>query len=111
MNRNSQEVKSAGTLVARFGSPELSGTSGRGGIAVNGKTGEIYVSSPGEGNPGEGKVYVLASAAPAVTAGVFSSPACNCRRAPVSTKMRGAEKQEQPATTSTKGVRAPGRPS
>ncbi len=69
MNRNSPEVKSAGTLVTRFGSPELSGTSGHGGIAVDGKTGEIYVSNPGEGNPGEGKVYVFASDAPAVTAG------------------------------------------
>ncbi len=66
MNRNSPEVKSAGTLIARFGSPELSGTSDHGGIAVNGKTGEIYVSNPGEG---EGKVYVFASDAPAVTAG------------------------------------------
>ncbi len=62
MNRNSEEGKSAGTLVARFGSPELSGTSGQGGIAVNGETGEIYVS-----NPGEGKVYVFGSDAPAVT--------------------------------------------
>jgi hypothetical protein len=69
MNRNSPEGKSAGTLVARFGSPELSGTSGHGGIAVNGKTGEIYVSNPGEGNPGEGKLYVFGSDAPAVTAG------------------------------------------
>ena len=48
MNRNSPEVKSAGTLVARFGSPELSGTSGQGGIAVDGTTGEIYVSNPGK---------------------------------------------------------------
>jgi DNA-binding beta-propeller fold protein YncE len=73
MNRNSPYSNglpvAAGTLVARFGSPELSGTSGHGGIAVNGKTGEIYVSNPGEGNPGEGKVYVFASGAPAVTAG------------------------------------------
>jgi DNA-binding beta-propeller fold protein YncE len=70
MNRNGRElVKSVGTLVARFGSPELSGTSGHGGIAVDGKTGEIYVSNPGEGNPGEGRVYVFGSDAPAVTAG------------------------------------------
>ncbi len=69
MNANSPNGIGAGTLVARFGSPELSGTSGQGGIAVNGKTGEIYVSNPGEGNPGEGKVYVFASDAPAVTAG------------------------------------------
>ncbi len=34
MNRNSNGGISAGTLVARFGSPELSGTSGQGGIAV-----------------------------------------------------------------------------
>ncbi len=64
MNRNSGPGKSAGTLVARFGSPELSGTSGQGGIAVDGKTGEIYVS-----NPANGKVYVFGSDAPAVTAG------------------------------------------
>jgi DNA-binding beta-propeller fold protein YncE len=69
MNQNSPEVKSAGTLVARFGSPEISGTSGHGGIAVDGKTGEIYVSNPGEGNPGEGKVYVFGSDAAAVTVG------------------------------------------
>jgi DNA-binding beta-propeller fold protein YncE len=64
MNANSPGGISAGTLVARFGSPELSGTSGQGGIAVNGKTGEIYIS-----NPANGKIYVFASDAPAVTAG------------------------------------------
>ncbi len=64
MNRDSGLGKSAGTLVARFGSPELSGTSGHGGIAVDGKTGEIYVA-----NPANGKVYIFASDAPAVTAG------------------------------------------
>ncbi len=77
MNRNSTEVHTSGeserlavgTLVARFGSFELSGTSGEGGIAVDGASGEIYVSNPGEGNPGEGKVYVFGSDAPAVTAG------------------------------------------
>ncbi len=76
MNRNSgRDINTrlvdvaAGTLVARFGSGELSGTSGHGGIAVNGKSGEIYVSNPGEGNPGEGKVYVFGSDAPAVTVG------------------------------------------
>ncbi len=67
MNRNSAEYindYSAGTLVARFGSPELSGTSGQGGIAVDGATGDVYVS-----NPADGKVYVFGSDAPAVTAG------------------------------------------
>jgi DNA-binding beta-propeller fold protein YncE len=68
MNRNSPEVKSAGTLVSRFGTSELSGTSGQGGIAVDGKTGEIYVS-----NPADGKVYVFGSDAPAVTASAASN--------------------------------------
>ncbi len=69
MNRNSVGgARAAGTLVARFGSPQLSGISGQGGIAVDGSTGEIYVSDPGT-NPGEGKVYVFGSDAPAVTAG------------------------------------------
>ena len=52
------------TLVARFGSLELSGTSGEGGIAVDGATGDVYVS-----NAASGKVYVFASDVPAVTAG------------------------------------------
>ena len=67
MNRNSVlnasgKVEAAGALVARFGSPQLSDSSGQGGIAVNGVTGEIYVS-----NPANGKVYVFGSDAPAVT--------------------------------------------
>ncbi len=68
MNRNSTATEKnnefAGTLVARFGSVELSGTSGEGGIAVDGASGDVYVS-----NPANGKVYVFASDAPAVTAG------------------------------------------
>ncbi len=68
MNRNSvgQQAKlvAAGTLVARFGSLQLSSSSSEGGIAVNGASGEIYVS-----NPANGKVYVFGSDAPAVTAG------------------------------------------
>ena len=67
MNRNSPEVKSAGTLVVRFGTSELSGSSGQGGIAVDGKTSEIYVS-----NPADGKVYIFGSDAPAVTASAAS---------------------------------------
>src|SRR6202021_1274086 len=51
-------------LVARFGSLQLSGSSGQGGIAVNGVTGEIYVSNPTNGN-----VNVFGSDSPAVTAG------------------------------------------
>jgi hypothetical protein len=64
MNRDSRNGSSAGTLVARFGSPELSGTSGEGGIAVDGASGDVYVS-----NPANGKVYVFGSDVPAVTAG------------------------------------------
>jgi DNA-binding beta-propeller fold protein YncE len=71
MNRNSVFNSSAGTLVARFGSSELSGTSGQGGIAVDGATGEIYLARPGA-NPGEGKVYVFASDTPAVTTSAAS---------------------------------------
>ncbi len=68
MNRNSVEQNhyTVGSLVARFGSVELSGTSGEGGIAVDGATGDVYVSNPATGN---GKVYVFGSDAPAVTVG------------------------------------------
>ncbi len=66
MNRNSveQNHNSAGTLVSRFGSLQLSGFAGEGGIAVNGASGQIYVSSPTNG-----EVYVFGSDAPAVTVG------------------------------------------
>ncbi len=72
MNRNSttsssEQGSSAGTLVARFGSLQLSSSSGEGGIAVDGASGEIYVS-----NPATGKVYVFVSDAPAVTASAAS---------------------------------------
>jgi hypothetical protein len=54
-----------GVLVGEpFGAVHLSVASGQGGIAVNGATGDIYVSSPTDG-----KVYVFGSDAPAVTAG------------------------------------------
>lgn len=52
-----------GTLLSSFGSSQLSGSSGQGGIAVNGVTGHIYVS-----NPANGKVYVFGSDGPAVVA-------------------------------------------
>ncbi len=72
MNRNSDEngatgerAQAAGTLVARFGTLQLSASLARqGGIAVDGASGAIYVS-----NPADGKVYVFGSDAPAVTAG------------------------------------------
>jgi hypothetical protein len=52
-----------GTLVARFGSPQMSASlSQQGGIVVNGRSGQIYVS-----NPANGKVYIFNSDAPAVT--------------------------------------------
>jgi hypothetical protein len=58
---------SAGVLVGEsFGL--LSGTSGQGGIAVDGSTGEVYVS-----DPGSGEVDVFASDAPAVSADAASS--------------------------------------
>ncbi len=73
MNRNSvgvtngagqEESSAAGTLVARFGSSQLASSSGEGGIAVDGASGQIYVS-----NPADGKVYIFGSGAPAVTVG------------------------------------------
>jgi DNA-binding beta-propeller fold protein YncE len=54
-----------GTLVSTFGGLQLSGSAGQGGIAVNGASGNVYVS-----NPADGKVYVFASTAPAVAVGV-----------------------------------------
>ncbi len=66
MNRNSLGGAASGTLVTRFGS-QLSSSAGQGGIAANGASGEIYVS-----NPANGKVYVFASDAPAVTASAAS---------------------------------------
>ncbi len=53
-----------GVPVSNFGSSQLSGAAGQGGIAVNGVTGDIYVS-----NPANGKVYVFGSNGPAVTVG------------------------------------------
>jgi hypothetical protein len=64
---NSFESEGAGVLVSRFGQAQLSGTSGKGGIAVNGRSGEIYVS-----NPADGKVYVFGSEAPAVSTAAAS---------------------------------------
>ena len=56
------EVPGTGTLVSTFGGLQLSSSAGQqGGIAVNGASGDIYVS-----NPADGKVYVFASTAPAV---------------------------------------------
>jgi hypothetical protein len=75
MNRDSVnlpgrlETETAGSRIgAPFGSLQLSSSSGQGGIAVNGSSGEIYVS-----NPADGKVYVFASDAPAVSASAPSS--------------------------------------
>jgi DNA-binding beta-propeller fold protein YncE len=53
-----------GTLVSSFSSLQLTGASGQGGIAVNGASGDVYVS-----NPADGKVYVFGSTAPVVVSG------------------------------------------
>ncbi len=50
-----------GALASSFGSPWLSGSLGQGGIAVNGESGDIYVS-----NPSNGKVYVFGTSTPGV---------------------------------------------
>lgn len=62
------ETIGTGSHVTSFGSLQLSSTSGQGGIAVNGRSGNIYVS-----NPADGKVYVFASMAPGVAAGDASN--------------------------------------
>jgi hypothetical protein len=65
MNGNAQGgVQSSGTLVSSLGSLQLSVASGQGGIAVNGVSGQVYVS-----NPADGKVYVFGSTAPLAVAG------------------------------------------
>jgi DNA-binding beta-propeller fold protein YncE len=66
--RGTETNEAAGTLVSRFGSLQLTGSSMQGGIAVDGSSGKIYVS-----NPGDGKVYVFGSDVPAVTAGAPTS--------------------------------------
>ncbi len=60
------EVSSPGSLLSpSFGSTPLGGnSSGQGGIAVDARTGEVYVS-----NPQEGKVDVFSTSVPAVAAG------------------------------------------
>ena len=55
-------VPGVGVLVSSFGSLQLSGSAGQGGVAVNGGTGDVYVASPGNG-----LVDVFGSDAPAVT--------------------------------------------
>ena len=40
---NTDERETSAALVSRFGSSQLSGSSGQGGIAVDGASGEIYV--------------------------------------------------------------------
>ncbi len=63
INTNPIAYEAAGAQVGEsFGS--LTGSSGQGGIAVNGASGVIYVS-----DPGEGKVVLFASDGPAVSAG------------------------------------------
>jgi hypothetical protein len=52
---------SSGRLVSSFGSLQLSSSSGQGGIAVNGVSGNVYAS-----NPADGKVYVFSTAVPGV---------------------------------------------
>jgi hypothetical protein len=58
------DIKSTGTFVSSFGSLQLTGSSGQGGIAVNGASGDVYVS-----NPADGRVYVFASGTPVAVAG------------------------------------------
>ena len=61
------KIEGTGTFVSSFGSLQLAGSPEhpeQGGIAVNGATGDVYVS-----NPADGKVYVFGNSAPVVAAG------------------------------------------
>ncbi len=58
------EVLPSGTLVSTFGSMQLSGVAGQGGIAVDGATGQVYVS-----NTADDMVYVFGTDVPGVSAG------------------------------------------
>ncbi len=71
VNTKFLEREPTGVLVSSFGGEpgQLSASAGeQAGIAVDGATGDVYVS-----NPANGEVYVFASDAPAVTAGAPSS--------------------------------------
>jgi DNA-binding beta-propeller fold protein YncE len=63
-------LPTATQIGSSFSALGLSGVSGKeeGGIAVNGASGDIYVS-----NPGDGEVYVFASTPPAVAAGAAAN--------------------------------------
>jgi hypothetical protein len=56
---NESETIGSGSLLSSFGALQLLASSGEGGIAVNGTSGDIYVS-----NPADGKIYVFGSDAP-----------------------------------------------
>jgi hypothetical protein len=61
-------ITSTGTLNTSFGSAQLSGLPDQGGIAVNGASGDIYIS-----DPADGQVHVFASGAPAVATGTATN--------------------------------------
>jgi DNA-binding beta-propeller fold protein YncE len=64
-----EEDAPSAALVSSFGLGRLSGVAaGQGGIAVDGASGEIYVS-----NPADGMVYVFGSATPTVAAGAVAN--------------------------------------
>src|SRR5580700_1397225 len=65
-SQSEADIKATGTEVSSFGSLELTGSSEheQGGIAVDGATGDVYVS-----NPADGRVYVFGSAGPVTVVG------------------------------------------
>lgn len=65
MNGPPPSEQNTGALISTFGSLQLTSSSGQGGIAVNGVSGDIYVS-----NPTDGQVYLFGSTSPAARAGV-----------------------------------------
>ncbi len=64
-----EAVQATGTVVSSFGSQELEGPSPeQGGIALDGATGDVYVS-----NPADGRVYVFGASAPLATTGAAAN--------------------------------------
>ncbi len=64
----SSEAAPVGAQVSSFGSLDLMSSSGQGGIAVDGASGDVYVS-----NPADGKVYVFGSVVPGVAVGTAAN--------------------------------------
>jgi hypothetical protein len=102
-----QDIKSTGTFVSSFGSLQLAGSAEheQGGIAVDGATGDVYVS-----NPADGRVYVFGSSAPEAVVGAPANVAQTSATLQGTVDPRGAAVTEcrfEYGTTPSNDVRQP----